>query len=813
MASFTCFSSSTYHTSQNPRKLLRKNPRFRSSFSSTSSCLSSPTNKAFPLTFRGPNTIIFRCQSRPDSQSSDGDFIRPRWDSLLHDALENALKRWKDYVAWNRIPLNGVVVDEAAAAETGKERNEEEEEEEGGDWDWDRWSRHFKEVEEQERILSILKLQLCDAVQREDYEDAAKLKVAVATSARHDTVGRAISYLKRAVEEERYEDAAFIRDHAGAGLVGWWAGISEDSADPYGKIIHIRADHGRYVARSYTSRQLATATPGVPLFEVFFTVNDKGEYKQQAVYLKWNRGNSGELLTKSLKPYDSTHLNSLEEMVGEKMDLSAASADDTEEIEESDGDSDVTDEVERNGDSDVVEEVERDGDSNVAEEVADSWSTVRGMMPGFKFNVAKLAEPGKIELELFYKVVEKKLMEEGKDIDFGFVEPDGQLKADETVEPDDELKAKLEEEDEENDIDFGSVESNDEIKADESVEPDDELKADESVEPDDELKAKLEEEDEEKDIDFDSVESDDELKAESDRDEIEMDAGGAVGDTTKEQSKLAMKIVIGTLAQNLPSIASPKDFLKVPARIEKRGRLSFSFSVKKDGNKQDPGRKGQALSDTSTTLPDQCNSNRVLSDLAKVLFSKERNPKISMKVLKDVGELLNHTLNQAQTRQSLSGSTVFNRIEIPTTSDPLNGLYGARGLHSEIIHLRRKFGQWQDDNEIRTSSNLEFYEYVEALKLTGDPCVPAGQVAFRAKIGKRNELPHKGIFPEELGVVARYRGQGRLAESGFQNPRWVDGELVILNGKYIKDGPVVGFIYRAPYYHFLAAFNRLKLQD
>lgn len=46
---------------------------------------------------------------------------------------------------------------------------------------------------------------------------------------------------------------------------------------------------------------------------------------------------------------------------------------------------------------------------------------------------------------------------------------------------------------------------------------------------------------------------------------------------------------------------------------------------------------------------------------------------LHFQVLKDVGELINLTLIQAQNYQSLSGSTTFNRIEIPTSSDPLNG--------------------------------------------------------------------------------------------------------------------------------------------
>ncbi len=46
---------------------------------------------------------------------------------------------------------------------------------------------------------------------------------------------------------------------------------------------------------------------------------------------------------------------------------------------------------------------------------------------------------------------------------------------------------------------------------------------------------------------------------------------------------------------------------------------------------------------------------------------------------------------------------------------------------SEVIHLRRRFGQWKEDHK-ENPPDLEFYEYVEALKLTGDRYVPAGEV-------------------------------------------------------------------------------------
>lgn len=623
------------------------------------------------------------------------------WKSLdlfLQGAMRSAVKRLEDCVNLFRKLSDWGEPQEGNAG--GIKKDDEllmSVEEEAKDWDWERWRRHFSEIEEQEWIASVLKMQLRDAVAREDYETAAKLKLALNAARQSDIVGSAIHEYNKVIAEERYTDAAFFQNNAGTGLLGWWAGVS-DGADTHGRIVHISAEYGKYVARSYSSRQLAMSSTGSPLFEIYFTCGDKG-YKQQAVYLKRNFGHGSNFSKKSANK-STQSLNDSIDSTEEPADIP------TEDLK-------------------TIEEI--DDDSDIINGLAGIKNILQDVIPGVKVKVLKVVAPGKVDRDLISKVIEQ------------------------IIEEDENSDEEIQDSEEEY------------------------------------------------------------IKAESDIEEIEIVDGDETSDTAEEQSEVSVKFVIGTLLENMTDDVPPKDLVRVPAELEIRDHLSFSFSVKKE-NLQHGSHAGQTLQNKTVARSIQRTSDHFRSDLSKVFSTKEKRP---IKVLVDIGELISLSMSHTQNDQFLVGTTHFNRIVIPTTSDPLSGLYiGAHGMYtSELIHLKRRFGQWHEDDTAKKTKDLEFYEYVEAYKLTGALSIPAGQVVFRAKVGKKDLLPHKGIIPEEFGVIARYKAQGRLADPGYQNPRWVDGELVILDGKNIRGGPVIGFVYWAPEHHFLVFFNRLRLPE
>ncbi|CAH9139495.1 unnamed protein product [Cuscuta epithymum] len=677
------FPSPSARLAPNHQKLVFSNGKFVPVLTRSSSFCSSHSNVCCRcLSGGGADPSLPALEDRPGW----------KWDRAILEAVKNMMKRFNDFLNpdGNQESL-GIV-----------ERKSSEREEE---WDWDRWEKHFSEVEEQERLVWTLKSQLAGYINREDYEGAARLKVAIAAATRNDTVGAVKSQLDNTVKEERYSDAAWLRDYAGAGLVGWWAGVSD--SDPFGHIIHISAEYGRYVARSYTPRQLASAREGSPIFEIFLTMQKKDKYRLQAVYLKRVTAAQDLTISSSKASGAATNLDT-PSPTENKDDLFG-------------------------NDSEVSEDDEDGDDESVFR------NELQNMIPGVKVKVLKVTAPAKADRDLISKVIEQLIEDEDED------------------------------EDKDEGVEVGEI--NPEIES---------VGAEEEVED----------------------------KNNKEQDGIEMDVDREITDGDREHH-ISFKVVVSGPVLKRSSNVHNEDFMRIPARLERNSRLSFTLTVDED-NKQTSG-SNESSPNKSPKFQGQRSVDHIMLDLAKSIG----RGKIPMKVLKDVSELFTLSLNQAQYPQPLPKSTTFNRIKVPASQDPLNGLYvSTPGIRSsEVIHLRHRFGQWKEDGITMDSSNVQFYEYVEAVKLTGDLYVPAGQIAFRAKVGKQYQLPHKGIFPEEFGVIARYKGQGRLAEPGFQNPRWADGELVILDGKYIKGGPVIGFVYWATEYHFLIFFHRLKLHE
>ncbi|KAF3437044.1 hypothetical protein FNV43_RR19797 [Rhamnella rubrinervis] len=569
------------------------------------------------------------------------------------------------------------------------------------EWDWNRWSRHFSEIEQAESFASVLKFQLEDAIEKEDFQEAVKLKMAIEEATSKDTVAEIMYQLKNAIDEERYHDASRLCRHTGSGLVGWWVGFSKDSDDPFGRLIHITPGVGRFVGRSYSPRQLVTASSGTPLFEVFVVKNADETYVMQVVYLQRAKGNFTNSTISPSKPTKS-------QLTSEVENASAADAQ---------GNNGKAEKSEEKGIN--IEEATEEGIKSVINFLKDK-------IPGLKVKVMNVNV------------------------------------AEEVIEDGDSVKQLMQEDDK---------------KADSGENSEDEVSNLDEIQPD----------------------------------EVTL-GGGSDTDTIDDEKDLDMKLFIGGVVHNNEDALTKDEYVRHPAEIKDVEKDSFVLHIPGKNLDYDP-RENKVSRVKVAALAAQGVSELMPPDVAKAFWSSD---KVSPKVSRNVREIVKLAVSQAQKKNRLSEYTNFNRI---TTSkgdlDPFNGLYvGAFGPYgTEVVQLRRKFGHWNGSDDKDNASDVEFFEYVEAVKLTGDLNVPAGQVTFRAKIGRGNRA-NRGMYPEELGVVASYKGQGRIAEFGFKNPQWVDGELLQLNGKgigpYVK-GADLGFLYVVPEQSFLVLFNRLKL--
>lgn len=140
----------------------------------------------------------------------------------------------------------------------------------------------------------------------------------------------------------------------------------------------------------------------------------------------------------------------------------------------------------------------------------------------------------------------------------------------------------------------------------------------------------IDEEEEEKDYDIESVDTDNDIKSDNDDDQSDTDLdSGSEMTEEDEQHQIALQVVVGDgFLQKLSHGAHSRDLLRVPARLEKKGRMTFTFTVEEDVNDKKSGGDGQSAKNKRANLPGQRSVDNLMLDFVKSIGKG----KIPMKV-------------------------------------------------------------------------------------------------------------------------------------------------------------------------------------
>jgi len=573
--------------------------------------------------------------------------------------------------------------------------------------------RKFEELEIEASALEALEAQMRDAVEIEDYNNAAALKRAVEALRATDATGRACDAYATAIEENRFEDASRLRD-AGVGLCGWWAGVEErdgddagedeDVAAPKGVIMKISRQHGRLVGSTFSPRDLADVI------------------ELNKAYPKGYAYDAGQPVLEILLQEDEDAAGGFRRDVARLnyVPQSVALA---------------SDEDENENENEEEEEEE-------------------------KKDARRRRAASREDIDAVKDEIKSKLL--------GLDPSTGKTRADAL----DEISAML-----------------DKLSTDDEEEEADGEDAFETVDDETLYDVKrtvacLQQEG----VHAFVLTSDDEIIPYDDDDDENDDDEGAMHRRPFSQS--LDEEIEGFLAAKWESMV-PGDETKALGAASHSALVNAVKDAAQEmfaahGDDADDGVGVDGEGDDDEDSFDEVSAEELLALIGQ----------------------------EAELARPLPPRVRFQRIDPRLASgsrnDVFDGLYvGAFGPHGPEV-LRMVRGRWGDEDVPDAS------DCVTAVKLTGDENVPCGAASFRAKINKSNLIVAGNSYPDELGVLARYKGEGRVAKSGFADSHWVDGELLVLDGKggALTGGAELGFVWAVPgERRLLILFSSLKLPD
>eukprot|EP00798_Chlamydomonas_sp_ICE-L_P008659 gene8659-34110_t len=743
----------------------------------------------------------------------------------------------------------------------------------GSEYSWNDWLLHFVEVDALSSAQEELKIRMQDAVQSERYSEAARLKQELAKVESVDAVGKALSEMQEALQEERYGDAAEIRDAGLASMQGWWSGCSKD--DPVGHLLHVKAEYGRWTGRVYRARDLedmylrrgsprarttpslspATKTVGSPVIEVFLRNTagssvSQGELVHQAVSLRIptmdevqdrrlastlddsaSESDSEEKLYEPKPPASSSSVVRLSVSVG--LDGTTSIKAQFPQDEESDEDNAPPS---KRGDvlkSMVTKALGISADSVEIQMVDDSVTTETDVEELRTYRVE--SGVGRIEDGALTNQLKAWRPENGSDRDSSSASM-----PDEII----DITAAMSSLDWEDGAGAdtppfvrgswaGAGSSSGSGAKYQLPELADDLAREGAFSDLTRVPAKLEMMGRDRFM-FQVLEDPHEGPQSSGSSSYTSESGASsAGDAdlapgSGPSSLFDLKLREGgegsssffsSSEEEGPDGGSESSFdveIPVSRLLKQQSSSAASLSAAFDQlaehvaqlQEAKVGRSvpRQALADAMREITTRLVSGKQVSNVTMLHIGLPDAPEVQPLA----GPIPLPPIPQSPLPSPVAAKEdatkfMYNRIPMnkPHT-DPFDGLYlGAFGPHgAEMLRLSR--------------TTLDGEEAVSAEKITGDANVPMNQVSFRAKIGRKHKLDSRDVYPDQLGVVARYKGEGRVAQRGFRNARWVEGELLVFSsgGTPLTGNAELGFVWAVPgEKRFLILLNKVDLND